>query len=329
MAAAGAELFARMEGLSAFGFSEIVTKIPAHLRLLGELKREFAADRWDLVILIDYPGFHLRVAQVAKKAGLPVLYYIAPQLWAWAPGRARRFGPVVDRMAVILPFESEFFAGVGIRADYVGHPLVDRDPWPDRATARAAIGVPGSGRVLGIFPGSRKQEIERIWPLFRSVALRMLDEGRCSHAVVAGTLEGRYPDPGPIVIHRADPIPVFVGSDAALAKSGTTTLEAAFAGTPMLVAYLTSPGSYLIARMLISARWISLVNLVAGREVVPEFWRRPVKPEAVADAIRPLLNPDSPETVAQRAALAEVVARLGGPGAAGRVAQIAAELLGV
>lgn len=328
MAAAGAELTARMEGLSAFGFSEIVTKIPAHLRLLRELKREFAAGQWDLVILIDYPGFHLRVAQAAKQAGLRVLYYIAPQLWAWAPGRAKRFRPVVDRMAVVLPFETEFFAGVGIRADYVGHPLVDRDPWPDRGAARAAIGVPEDARVLGIFPGSRDQEIQRIWPLFRTVALRMLQEGRCSHAVVAGTQGGRYPDPGPISIHRADPIPVFVAADAALAKSGTTTLEAALAGTPMVVAYLTSPGSYLIIRMLITAKWISLVNLVAGRPVVPEFSRRPVKPDAVADALRPLLDPASPETVAQRAGLAEVVRRLGGPGAADRVAQIAAELLG-
>ncbi|MEP6472814.1 MAG: lipid-A-disaccharide synthase [Gemmatimonadota bacterium] len=328
MAAAGAELSVRMEALSAFGFSEVVTKIPAHYRLLRQLRREFASGKWDLVILIDYPGFHLRVAEAARTAGIKVLYYIAPQLWAWAPGRARRFAAAVDRMAVVLPFETEFFARAGIKAEYVGHPLVDRPPWPDRDAARRELELPEPARVLGIFPGSRDQEVERLWPLFRAVALQMLAEGRCTHAIVAGTGTGRYPEPGPIVIHRGDPVPVFVSADAALAKSGTTTLEAALAGVPMVVSYLTSIGTYIIGRFLITTELISLVNLVIGRMLVPEIWKRPVRPAELAAAIRPLLDPASPERLAQLAGLAEVVRRLGDPGAAGRVARIAAELLG-
>jgi len=328
MAAAGARLSARMEELSAFGGVEILAKIPVHLRLLRRLKREFAAGAYDLVILIDYPGFHLRVAEAARRAGIPVLYYIAPQLWAWAPWRARRFAGAVDRMAVILPFEAEFFGKVGIRAEYVGHPLVDRAPWPSREAARAALGLSAEERLLGIFPGSRHQEIERIWPLFRSVALRMLEEGRCQRAVIAGTADGQYPDPGPITIHRGDSVTVFAASDAALAKSGTTTLECALAGAPMVVAYLTNPLSYQIGSRLMTVDSISLVNLVAGRKVVPEFWRRPVREESVAEALRPLLDPDSAEYRTQRAGLAEVVQKLGTPGAAGRVAGIAGELLG-
>jgi lipid-A-disaccharide synthase len=328
MAAAGAELSVRMETLSAFGLSEIVTKIPAHYRLLRQLRREFASGRWDLVILIDYPGFHLRVAEAARRAGIKVLYYIAPQLWAWAPGRARRFAAAVDRMAVVLPFETEFFAGAGIKAEYVGHPLVDRPAWPDKRAARAALGLSNEALVLGIFPGSRDQEVERLWPLYRTVAMQMLAEGRCTDAIVAGTATGRYPDPGPIRIHRGDPIPVFVAADAALAKSGTTTLEAALAGVPMVVSYLTSMGTYLIGRLLITTDLISLVNLVAGKRLVPEFWRRPVRPEDLATALRPLLDPASAAASAQRTGLLDVVARLGAPGAAGRVAGIAAEMLG-
>ena len=327
MAAAGATLGARMEELSAFGGVEILAKIPVHLRLFRRLKRDFAAGAYDLVILIDYPGFHLRVAEAARKAGIPVLYYIAPQLWAWAPWRAKRFAGAVDRMAVILPFEPAFFGKVGIRAEYVGHPLVDRAPWPARSDARSILGVSAEERVLGIFPGSRHQEIERIWPLFRAVALRMLEEGRCQRAVVAGTATGQYPDPGPITIHRDDPIPVFAAADTALAKSGTTTLECALAGSPMVVAYLTNPLSYQIGSRLMTVESISLVNLVAGRKIVPEFWRRPVRAEPIADALRPLLDPTSPEYRAQREGLAEVVGRLGAPGAAGRVAGIASEML--
>lgn len=327
MAKAGATLTARMEDLSAFGGVEILARIPVHVRLFRRLKREFAAGAFDLVILIDYPGFHLRVAEAAKRAGIPVLYYIAPQLWAWAPWRARRFGRAVDRMAVILPFEPAFFGGVGIRAEYVGHPLVDRDPWPGAETARATLKLSAGERMLGIFPGSRHQEIERIWPIFRTVAHQMLEEGRCHRAVVAGTADGQYPGAGPITIHRGDPVPVFAAADAAVAKSGTTTLECALAGAPMVVAYLTNPLSYQIGSRLMTVDSISLVNLVAGRKVVPEFWRRPVRVEAIAEALRPLLDPASREYRAQREALAEVVQRLGAPGAAARVAAIAGEML--
>jgi lipid-A-disaccharide synthase len=327
MANAGATLTARMEDLSAFGLVEIFAKIPVHLRLFRHLKREFAARSFDLVILIDYPGFHLRVAEAAKRAGIPVLYYIAPQLWAWAPKRARRFARAVDRMAVILPFEPDFFGGVGIRAEYVGHPLVDRDPWPSAPAARAVLGLSAGERMLGIFPGSRHQEIERIWPIFRAVALRMLEEGRCQRAIVAGTADGRYPDAGPITIHRGDPVPVFAAADAALAKSGTTTLECALAGAPMVVTYLTNPLTYQIGSRLMTVDSISLVNLVAGRKVVPEFWRRPVRIDAIAEALRPLLDPASSEYRAQKTALSEVVERLGAPGAAARVAAIAGEML--
>ena len=271
MAEAGATIRYPIEGLSAFGLVEVVTKLGAHLRLLHALRDDFRAGRYDLVILIDYPGFHLRVAEAARQAGTKVLYYIAPQLWAWRPGRARRFAAAVDRLAVVLPFEQRFFGDLGLRSEYVGHPLVDRPSWPARDAARARLGIAPESKVLGIFPGSRSQEVGRLWVPFRDAALALKAEGRCDRILVAGTVDGEYPGPGPIEIIRDDPLSLFAVADAALVKSGTTTLEAALADIPMVVAYKVHPFTWFMFQRLRTVRWVSLVNLVAEREVVPEM----------------------------------------------------------
>ncbi len=328
MAAAGATIRYPMEGLAAFGLVEVVTKLGAHLRLLRALRSDFRAGRYDLVILIDYPGFHVRVAEAARESGTKVLYYIAPQLWAWRPGRAKRFASAVDRLAVVLPFEQRFFGGLGLRSEYVGHPLVDRARWPTRAEARERLGIPAGSRVLGIFPGSRMQEVRRLWEPFRGAATRLLAEGRCDRVIVAGTAGGRYPDPGPLEILEGDPIAVFAAADAALAKSGTTTLEAALADVPMVVAYKVHPLTWLMFQRVRTVEWVSLVNLVAEREIVPELLQDRAEAGALADALRPLLDPDDSRTVAQREGLALVRARLGQPGATTRVVALADELLG-
>lgn len=328
MEEAGAVIRYPIEGLAAFGLVEVVTKLRAHVRLLRSLRDDFRAGRYDLVILIDYPGFHLRVAEAAQKAGTKVLYYIAPQLWAWRPGRARRFAAAVDRLAVVLPFEQRFFGNLGLRSDYVGHPLVDRDAWPGRDAARARLGIARDSRVLGIFPGSRTQEIRRLWRPFRDAAQRLLAEGRCDRVLVAGTPNGHYPDPGSIEILRGDPVSLFAASDAALAKSGTTTLEAALADTPMVVAYKVHPFTWFMFQRLRTVKWVSLVNLVAEREVVPEMLQERAEATPLADAVRPLLDPRDPVTLAQREGLALVRTRLGAPGATTRVVALADELLG-
>lgn len=327
MAAAGADVRWPMDRFAAFGLVEIIEKLPAHLRLLGTLRRAFAARRYDLVIPIDYPGFHLRVAEAARAAGIPVLYYIAPQLWAWRPERAARFARACDRLAVILPFEAAFFGGLGLDATYVGHPLLDRPPAPDRAAARSALGLPADVRVLAVFPGSRSGEVRRLWAPFRAAAERLLAAGACDAVVAAGTEDGVYPEPGPVRVHRGDPALVLAAADAAIAKSGTTTLEAALAGVPMVVAYRVHPLTWWLSRRLLTVRWVSLVNLVGDRAIVPEILQSEATAERLAEAVRPLLDAAAPEAQAQRAGLEDVRARLGAPGAAARVAALAAELL--
>jgi lipid-A-disaccharide synthase len=326
MAAAGARLLFPMERLSAMGAVEIVRSLPAHLELYRMLRGDFLRRRWDLYLPVDYPGFHLRTARAAREASIPVLYYIPPQLWAWRPGRARRLAQAVDRLGVILPFEPGFFEGIGVAATYVGHPLLDRPPGPSREVARRALGIAPEARVLALFPGSRAQEVRSHWETFREVAAQLRARGICDEVVVATTPAGQYPEPGSARL-AADSRAVLAAADACLAKSGTTTLEAALADVPMVVAYRMHPISFAIARRLVTVEWVSLVNLVAGHGVVPEFLQDRMTVAALGEALEGLLTPGHPERRAQLAALAEVRDRLGAPGASARVAKLAAELL--
>ncbi|HXM37147.1 MAG TPA: lipid-A-disaccharide synthase [Gemmatimonadales bacterium] len=323
---AGARVLDRMEDFSVVGFVEAIAKIPAHYRLLGRVKKAFQARRYDLVILVDYPGYHLRAAAAAAAAGIPVLYYIAPQMWAWGSWRVRRLASV-RRLAVILPFEEAFFRERGVAATFVGHPLKDRPPPPGRAEARRLLGLDPARPTLGLFPGSRAQEVTRHWAVFRAAAARVATARPDVQIVAAGAPGASYPEPGAIMVHAGDPLPVFAAADAGICKSGTTTLEAAMADLPMVITYRVHPVSSFIAFRVLRVPWVGLVNLVAGYEVAPELLQGRATPAALAAAVLPLLDPGAPATRRQREGLRLVRERLGAPGAADRVADIAAGLL--
>ena len=327
LAAAGARLIARIEDLTVMGFVEVVRKVPAHWRLLKRIERRLAAGDVRLVVLVDYPGFHLRVAAAARRAGVPVLYYIAPQLWAWGQRRVKLMARDVARLAVILPFEEAFFARHGVRATFVGHPLMDRPPAPARAEAKRALGLDPARPVLGLFPGSRRQEVVRLWRPFLAAAALVRRSRPDVQVLAAATQAGEYPEAGDVVLVPGRARECFAAADAALCKSGTSTLEAAVADTPMVVAYRMHPLSFLLARRLVRVPWIGLVNLVAERRVAPELIQGAVTPAALAEAVLPLLEPASPERRAQLEGLAEVRRRLGEAGAAMRAAAIARDLL--
>ena len=325
---AGVRVLDRMEQFSVVGFVEAIAKIPAHYRLLGRVKKAFNEKRYDLVILVDYPGYHLRAAAAAAAAGIPVLYYIAPQMWAWGPKRVRKLAPV-NQLAVILPFEEQFFRERGVAATFVGHPLKDRPPPPSRVEARRTLGIDPGRPTLGLFPGSRAQEVKRHWAIFRGAAARVAAARPDVQIIAAGAPDGgaEYPDPGPIKVHHGDPLLVFAAADAGICKSGTTTLEAAIADLPMVITYRVHPISSFIAFRVVQVPWVGLVNLVAGYEVAPEFLQRRATPEALADGVLPLLDAQHPVTRRQREGLQLVRDRLGPPGAADRVAELAAGLI--
>ncbi|MSR07851.1 MAG: lipid-A-disaccharide synthase [Gemmatimonadetes bacterium] len=326
MAAAGVRNLHSIDGLGASGLLEAVRSVPHHVRLYQNLHKRFREGRYDLLVVVDYPGFHLRLASAAARSGVPVLYYIPPQLWAWGQGRAARLSRVAQRVAVVLPFEEEFFRSVGVNADFVGHPLLDAPAQPSRADARGRFDLSSRAPVLGLFPGSRPHEVERLWPAFRDAA-RIARQAIPDLEVLVATAPGcDYPDSADLRLWPGDAGTVMRAADAAICKSGTTTLEAALAGLPMVIAYRMHPWTHAIARRLVRVKRIGLANLVAGKDVAPELVQDDATPRHLAQAVLPLMDRDGRAAREQRLAFVDIRARLGTPGASARVAAMAREL---
>ncbi|MGH7604456.1 MAG: lipid-A-disaccharide synthase [Gemmatimonadaceae bacterium] len=330
LAEQGVELLQRDSELGVMGFVEILKYIPRHFLLLRRLESMMKRGEIALVILIDYPGFNMKVAGVAKKSAVPVLYYVTPQVWAWGAGRLPKLAVLVTKAAVILPFEEPLLRGYGIDATFVGHPMLDRAVnMPSRQEARQALGLPDDAPVLALFPGSRQQEIERHIDDFVATARELQSRvtGLQTIVSVAPTVvldSSRCPFR---LVHSAS-LTVLRAADAALCKSGTTTLEAAIADCPLVVAYRTGRISFALAKRWVKIPHIGLVNVVAGREVAREFIQDQIVPKNIADAMVELLNPGNARRIEALTGLAEVRSKLGTPGAAERVARIAGDMVG-
>ena len=327
LAEQGVEMLHFDPHLGVMGFAEIVQHIPAHWWLLWKLSNMMELDDVGLVILVDYPGFNMKVAARAHERGVPVLYYVTPQVWAWGAGRIPKLAELVTKAAVILPFEEKLLRDHGVDATFVGHPLLDRAvDMPSRQEARAELNLQPDAEVLALFPGSRQQEIDRHLDDFAATA-ELLRSRRPGLRVVVSVASTVNVDPVrcpyPLVHSRS--LSVLRAADVALCKSGTTTLEAAIAGCPLVVAYRTGWISFLLAQRLVTLSRIGLVNVVAGRQVAPEFIQGNIKPEPMAAALAALLEPGRARETALKG-LADVRNVLGTAGAADRVAGIASAL---
>jgi len=318
----GLEPLFPMHDLAVMGLLEILPRLRHLRRRLNEVAADVRTRRPDVLVTIDSPGFTLRLLRLLIGAGIPRVHYVAPQVWAWREHRVREFPGLWERLLCLLPFEPEFFAGHGLPATFVGHPVLQSGA--DRGNAarfRIAHGLAPDAKVLVLMPGSRRSEVPRLLPVF-GATLSLLS-GRIPGLVpvlpvasaVAGTVRRAvesWPIRPVIVTEVAEKHDAYAAASAALTKSGTSTLELALAGVPMAVTYRVNPITAAIARRLIRVKHVAMVNLLAGREVVPELLQQDCTPGKLAETVERLLG-DPAAVAAQRTAFREVIARLAAP----------------
>lgn len=334
MRSAGVRALVRMEDIHGLGLVELASTITRTLGAMRELRGILRGQKPDLVILIDYAEFNLSLAGAASRAGVPVLYYITPQVWAWRRGRIRKIVERVDRLAVVLPFEKDLFAGAGERVSFVGHPLLDRvRPEHTRAETLALHGIPAGARVLTLLPGSRRAEVRHILrPMVEAARILARDHGLTPVIALAPTLSREELaresgiDLTSISIIQGDTYSMIAASEVALVASGTATLETALLGCPMVIVYKVSSLTYMFGRMLVrGVDSIGMPNILAGERIVPELVQRELTAQNLVRAAEPLLSESIHSSTVSR--LKALRHSLGEPGATSRVAATALEMI--
>lgn len=345
MQAAGVDLLGDIQGLGVVGVVEVLEHWKSIWKVYRTIRERLYREPPDLVLLIDYPEFNLRVARIARRVGVPTLYYISPQVWAWRQGRIRTIARLIDKMLVIFPFEKRLYDAWGVNCEFVGHPLLDDlRTLPPRPLLRSQLGLDPGRPTVGLLPGSRRQEVRRLLPAMLG-AMRHLKErlpglqlvlavapsleAGVVESIISSALGGSGGTRGSgleVILISGKSDEVISASDGVVVASGTATLQAAIHEIPMVIVYRVSGLTYLLGRLLIHTEHIGLANVVAQERIVPELLQTQVTARAIEVEIYRILT-DSAYAERIRKGLSQVRARLGPPGASSRAARIILEFL--
>jgi lipid-A-disaccharide synthase len=329
--AGGARLVGDYRGISVTGLVEVLEILPRTWTMYRRLVAAAEIERPDVFVAIDFPDFNFRLGRALRRRGIPVVYYVSPQLWAWRPGRLKAMKRFVDRVLVIFPFEQDLYRRAGIPVEFVGHPLIDLlDPVPSRGEYLARLGLDVAAPTVAILPGSRRNEVRLIFPVLLEAARQMAARRPALQFVVA-----RAPGLEDAAFAALDPVrgaglrvaaiegqtdAAIACADVVITASGTATIQTALHDKPMVIVYRLSPLTYHLGVRFVKVNTYGMVNLVAGRRIVPELIQDRCRPEAIAaETLRYFDDPAC--TAATRAGLAEVRQKLGGPGASRRAAE--------
>ena len=336
MREAGVELISGIT--SAFGLAEALSSLNAVKETFARAAEALRKERPGVLVLIDYPDFNLKLAALARKNNIRVLYYVSPQVWAWRRNRIKKISRMLDRMAVILPFEEEIYRGTGLDCEFVGHPVLDEihKMRLSKDDAKGALGFPPEKPLLSLLPGSRPHELQRLLPLMLAVIRKFRKEfgefGFCiplapntDQASYEKILD-RFREEGAL-INKGESLRVLSASDLAVIASGTATLQAAFLGVPSVVVYKLFPLTFWLGKMIVQVKHISLVNILAGREVVKELLQRNASPEKIVAELRRILS-DSWYRQGMLESFGEIRAKFDGMRPSDRVADIVTDMAG-
>jgi len=335
MRAAGAEIIIDFSELAVMGLIEVLKRYRSIKKIFNQIVALLKTDKPDLLILVDYPGFNLKLAKVAKKLGIPVLYYISPKVWAWRAGRVKTIKKSVDHMAVLFPFEVPIYEAAGVPVTCVGHPLVDAVKInKTNKQAKIKLGIKLNRRVIGLFPGSRRSEVEALLPVMLEAAERVVERQNNIEVVLPVALGLDMSVINPILAKSKLPVKVVAGDfyqltaacDAIVAASGTVTLEIALLGVPHFITYRVAPMTYRIMRRLVRIPYVGLCNIVTAKPVILELLQDEVTAERLEKELTNLLVENDSKSHAE-AIQRQVLTALGPSGGAHNAAQLVIELL--